>query len=87
MHVPTSENGRYRSLVRVYTTSISYMYEIAFSAGLNGLQVDQVGKEKMNELLLTPQLVPYKLVAACKGNNQPLVWLIFSQTVAFLNYA
>ena len=40
-----SENGRYHALVRVYATSTSYIYEIAFSAGLNGLQVDQVDKE------------------------------------------
>ena len=28
-----------------YATSTSYIYEIALSAGLNGLQVDQVDRE------------------------------------------
>ena len=36
------------------------------SAGLNNLQVEQVGKKIINKLLLT-QLIPSKLIAACKA--------------------
>ena len=37
--------SRSRTHLRVYATSTSYIYAIALSARLNGLQVDQVDRE------------------------------------------
>ena len=42
---PKTAVSRSRNHLRVYATSTSYMYAIAFSARLNGLQVDQVDTE------------------------------------------
>ena len=43
----------------------SYIYAIAFSARLNGLQVDQVDRENDKRTSTYTQLVLSKLVAAC----------------------
>ena len=47
------------------------LYEIAFSAGLNGLQVDQVHRENDKRTSTYTQLVNSKLVAACNARVIP----------------
>ena len=44
------------------------MYEIAFSAGLNGLQLDQVDRENDKRASSYTQLVPSKLIPACNAS-------------------
>ena len=44
------------------------IYEIVFSAGLNGLQVDQVDRENDKRASTYTQLVPSKLIAACNAS-------------------
>ena len=73
----TSENGRYHALVRVYATSTSYIYEIAFSTGVNDLQVDQVDRENDKRASTYTQLVPSKFVAVC---NASVICLIIRAT-------
>ena len=48
-------------------TSTSYIYTIAFSAGLNGLQVDQVSRENDSGTATCSytKLVASKLVTVC----------------------
>ena len=53
--------------LRVYAASTSCTYAVAFSAGLNGLQVDQVDRENDKTNFYYKQLVPSKLVAACNA--------------------
>ena len=62
---PKTAVSRSRTHLRVYATSTSYTYAIAFSARLNGLQVDQVDKENDKRTSTYTQLVLSKLVAAC----------------------
>ena len=52
--VLTSKNGRFLALVLTfeYATFASYIYAVAFSAGLNSLQVQQVDRKTICELLL-----------------------------------
>ena len=47
-----------------------YIYAITFSAGLNGLQVDQVDRENEKRTSTHTQLVPSKLVASCNVRVQ-----------------
>ena len=56
------QNGRYHALVlnSGYTTSASYINTIAFAAGLNGLQVHQVGRENDKQTFTYTQLGPSK---------------------------
>ena len=44
-HLWKRAESRSRTNLQVYATSTSYIYAIAFSARLNGLQVDQVDRE------------------------------------------
>ena len=64
-HLRKREESRSRTHLRVYATSTSYIYTIAFSARLNGLQVDQVDRENDKQTSTYTQLVLSKLVAAC----------------------
>ena len=57
---PKTAVSRSRTHLRVYATST-----IAFSARLNGLQVDQVDRENDKRTSTYTQLVLSKLVAAC----------------------
>ena len=61
---PKMTVSRSRTHLRVYATSTSYIYSIAFSARLNGLQVDQVDRENDKRTSTYTQLVLSKLVAA-----------------------
>ena len=62
---PKTTVSRSRTHLRVYATSTSYIYAIAFSARLNDLQVDQVDRENDKRTSIYTQLVLRKLVAAC----------------------
>ena len=64
---PKTAVSRSRTHLRVYATSTSYTYAIAFSARLNGLQVDQVDRENDKRTSTYTQLhvVLSKLAAAC----------------------
>ena len=64
---PKTAVSRSRTHLRVYATCTSYtcIYTIAFSARLNGLQVDQVDRENDKRTSTYTQLVLSKLVAAC----------------------
>ena len=62
---PKMAGARSRTHLQVYATSTSYIYTIAFSARLNGLQVDQVDRENDKRTSTYTQLVLRKLVAAC----------------------
>ena len=62
---PKTAVSRSRTHLRVHATSTSYTYAIAFSARLNGFQVDQVDRENDKRTSTYTQLVLSKLVAAC----------------------
>ena len=64
-HLRKRAVSRSRTHLRVYATSTSYTYAIAFSARLNGLQVEQVDRENDKRTSTYTQLVIGKLVAAC----------------------
>ena len=64
-HLRKREVPRSRIHLRVYATSTSYIYAIAFSARLNGLQVNQVDREHDKRSSTYTQLLLSKLVAAC----------------------
>ena len=64
-HLRKRAESRSRTHLRVYATSTSYIYAIAFSARLNGLQVNQVDRENDKRTSTYTQLVLSKLVAAC----------------------
>ena len=67
-------NEQYHALILTseYTLHVhpQVIYAIAFSAGLNGLQVDQVDRENNKQTTTYTQLVPSKLVAACNARVQ-----------------
>ena len=54
---PKTAVSRSRTHLRVYATSTSYTYATAFSARLNGLQVDQVDRENDKRTSTYTQLV------------------------------
>ena len=63
----TSINRRCHALVLTYeyATSTNYIYAIVFSAGLNGVEVDQVHRENdLKTSTFTQLLVPSKLITA-----------------------
>ena len=62
---PKTEVSRCRTHVRVYATSTSYMYAIAFSARLNDLQVDQIDRENDKRTSTYTQLVLRQTRRAC----------------------
>ena len=74
--VLTSKRGWYHALVLTseYATLTSYIYTIAFSAGLNSLQVDKVDRENDKRTSTHTELVPSKLITACHACRLVRVW-------------
>ena len=64
-------NRQYHTFTHVLTTEYAiptiYTYTIAFSAELNGFQVNKVDKENDEPTSTSTQLVPNKLTAACNA--------------------
>ena len=69
-----SHSRELRNLRHTHTrnTSINIIdiCTIAFSAELNGFQVDQVDRENDKQTSTCTQLVPSKLIAACNARIQ-----------------